>query len=76
MPRFIEDLTAAQVACLVRDGQLSAREVALTALDAVDQRDAEIHAFLQVTPELALAAADRARGPLLLRHHHRRGRAL
>lgn len=59
MPRFIEDLTAAQVAGLVRDGRLSAREVALAALDAVGQRDAEIHAFLQVTPELALAAADR-----------------
>lgn len=37
----------------------SAREVARAALDAIAERDGKIHAYLQVTDELALAAADR-----------------
>ena len=52
-------LTAAQTAGLVASGQVSAREVAQAALDAIAARDASVHAFLQVTPDLALATADR-----------------
>ena len=54
----LDTLTAAQVSALVRSGEVSAREVARAALDAQAARDGDVHAFLQVTPELALAAAD------------------
>lgn len=55
----IAALSAHQITSGIRDKEFSAREVAQSALDAVAQRDGEVHAFLQVTPELALAAADR-----------------
>ena len=58
MARTLDSLTAARIAALVRSGEVSAREVAQAALDAQAARDADVHAFLQVTPELALAAAD------------------
>lgn len=50
---------AAQIAQAVREGRVTAREVASASLDAIERRDPQVHAFLQVTPELALAAADR-----------------
>ena len=56
--RSLDALGAADLSRLVRAGEVSAREVAQAALDAVAARDDEVHAFLQVTPELALAAAD------------------
>ncbi|MEE8715787.1 MAG: Asp-tRNA(Asn)/Glu-tRNA(Gln) amidotransferase subunit GatA [Coriobacteriales bacterium] len=59
MSTSYDSLGAGQIARLVRDGEVSAREVAQAALDAVSARDGDVHAFLQVTPELALAAADR-----------------
>ena len=43
----------------VASGRFSAREAAQAALDAIEARDGEVHAFLQVTPELAFEAADR-----------------
>ena len=52
-------LTAHDIARGVAAGDFSAREVAEAALAAVDARDSEVGAFLQVTPELALEAADR-----------------
>ena len=58
MARTLDSLTASRIAALVRSGEVSAREVAQAALDAQAARDADVHAFLQVTPELALAAAD------------------
>lgn len=54
-----DSLSAAQIARGVAAGEFSAREVARAALSAVDERDAEVQAFLQVTPDLAYAAADR-----------------
>lgn len=56
------DLTTASVADIrsaIVSGELSARETAAAALDAIAARDGEVHAFLQVTPELAYEAADR-----------------
>lgn len=38
--------------------------------------DLVLHPDASTLEVLPWAAADRARGPLLLRHHHRRGRAL
>ena len=55
----LDTLTARQIAAGVRDGAFSATEVARAALDAIQARDTEVQAFLQVTPELALEAAAR-----------------
>jgi aspartyl-tRNA(Asn)/glutamyl-tRNA(Gln) amidotransferase subunit A len=59
LPVSYDALSAGQIARLVRSGQVSAREVAEAALEAISERDRDIHAFLQTTPELALQAADR-----------------
>ena len=52
-------LNARQIADGIAAGDFTAREVAEAALAAIDGRDDDVQAFLQVTPELALAAADR-----------------
>lgn len=59
MPQSYDTLSAAQIAAGVRDGAFSAVEVARAALEAVEAREPEVQAFIQVTPELALAAAER-----------------
>ena len=59
MPQSYDTLSAAQIAAGVRDGAFSAVEVARAALEAVEAREPEVQAFIQVTPELALAAAKR-----------------
>lgn len=50
---------AAELAAGVAAGAFSAAEVAAAALDATEQRDGGVRAFLHVTPELALDAAAR-----------------
>ncbi len=50
--------TAAQVSRDVRGQARSAREVLAATLAAIDERDAELHAFLHVDREGALARAD------------------
>ena len=50
--------TAAELAAAVRTGQRSAREVTEAALADVTARDGEIHAFLEVLGDEALAQAD------------------
>lgn len=59
MPLSLDTLSAAQIAAGVGSGEFSATDVARAALSAIDARDAEVRAFLQVTPELALDAAAR-----------------
>lgn len=59
MASSFDSLTAAQIAKGVRDGAFTAEEVARAALAAIDARESEVGAFLQVTPELALEAAAR-----------------
>ena len=56
---FLDTLSARQIAAGVATGDFSATEVARAALDAVAARDPEVQAFLQVSEELALAAAAR-----------------
>ncbi|MDX6769489.1 MAG: Asp-tRNA(Asn)/Glu-tRNA(Gln) amidotransferase subunit GatA [Elusimicrobiota bacterium] len=51
------DLTAAQIAAKVRQGDLTAEAVALAHLDRIDRHDGTVKAFLAVTKELALAQA-------------------
>ena len=55
----LDTLSAAQIAAGVTAGDFTATEVAHAALDAVESRDRAVQAFLQVAPELALAAAKR-----------------
>ena len=52
-------LPAAELSKLVTSKEVSAREVAQTMLDRIDALDAQIHAYNEVTPELALEAADK-----------------
>lgn len=54
----IDALSAAQIAAGVVAGDFSAREVAQAALANVESREGDVHAFLEVSGELALQAAD------------------
>ena len=53
----IDELSAAEIASGVKAGDFTATEVAEASLDAIYKREGEVQAFLQVVPELALAAA-------------------
>ncbi|MBE6469876.1 MAG: Asp-tRNA(Asn)/Glu-tRNA(Gln) amidotransferase subunit GatA [Coriobacteriaceae bacterium] len=59
MPFNLDDLTAAEIASGVAQGSFTATEVAHAALAAIDAREGAIGAYLELTPELALAAAAR-----------------
>ena len=54
----IDVLSAAQIAAGVAAGDFSAREVAQATLANVESREGDVHAFLEVSSELALQAAD------------------
>ncbi|MCI1998658.1 MAG: Asp-tRNA(Asn)/Glu-tRNA(Gln) amidotransferase subunit GatA [Olsenella sp.] len=54
-----DQLSAAQIAAGVRAGDFSATEVARASLDAVDAREPQVQAFLEVSSDLALKAAER-----------------
>ncbi len=58
MATFLDSLTASRIAAGVAAGDFTAREVAEASLDAIAAREPQVQAFLQVTSELALAAAD------------------
>src|SRR4051794_10974306 len=51
-------LPALEQARLVREGEVSARDLVEASLDAIEQLDPEINAFVQLTAEQALVAAD------------------
>lgn len=59
MTRSLDTLSASQIRDGIVAGDFTATEVAHAALDAVQQRDGSVQAFLQVSPELALEAAAR-----------------
>ncbi|MHB8741323.1 MAG: amidase, partial [Coriobacteriia bacterium] len=52
-------LSARQVRDGIVAGEFSAREAADAAYERIDALDGDVHAFLQLTPELAYEAADR-----------------
>jgi aspartyl-tRNA(Asn)/glutamyl-tRNA(Gln) amidotransferase subunit A len=54
------DLSIAQAAQELRRGSLSSRELALACLERIQRLDTRLHAFLTLTPEMALAQADQA----------------
>ena len=67
-PLLDEDATT--LAKLIRDGEVSAREITQATLERMDQREPHIHAFCTPTPDIALAQAKsvdakRARGDTL-----------
>ena len=53
----LDALSAARIAAGVAAGSFSAMEVAQASLDAIEARDGDVQAFLQVSADLALAAA-------------------
>ncbi|MDI6712789.1 MAG: Asp-tRNA(Asn)/Glu-tRNA(Gln) amidotransferase subunit GatA [Anaerosomatales bacterium] len=57
--RTLMHMTAARLRDAIARREVSAREVAEAALAQVEALDARVHAFNQVTPDLALAAAER-----------------
>ena len=52
-------LTVRQIRDGLTAGQFSARELADTAFAEIEEQDKDIHAFLELTPELAYAQADK-----------------
>jgi aspartyl-tRNA(Asn)/glutamyl-tRNA(Gln) amidotransferase subunit A len=73
VPGDLEELSVAQAAALLRSGQLSSVELTRHALDRIAAVDGELHSFVLVTGETALARAAAAddelrrgidRGPL------------
>ncbi len=52
-------VSAPEIRAGIIDGDFSAREVAESAFARIDALDAGVHAFNEVTPDLAFAAADR-----------------
>jgi aspartyl-tRNA(Asn)/glutamyl-tRNA(Gln) amidotransferase subunit A len=58
-PIDVANLTAAQIRSGIAGGEFSAVEVAQAALGRIEALDSDVHAFNQVTPDLALSAAEK-----------------
>lgn len=56
----LTDLPVTQALHLLRRGEISSRELTLACLARIDSLEPRLHAFLTLTPELALAQADAA----------------
>jgi aspartyl-tRNA(Asn)/glutamyl-tRNA(Gln) amidotransferase subunit A len=56
----LTDFTLLQAAAALRQGDVSSRALTQACLGAIEARDPALHAFLAVTPDLALDQADRA----------------
>ena len=73
-------LSLTEAAALLRSGDVSSVELTRVLLDRIGALDDQIHAFLTLTPELALqqvAGSRRRAAPCGLRNSHgREGRAL
>jgi len=54
------DLTLTQAAAALRRGEISSRQLALACLERIQHLEPVLHAFLTLTPELALAQAEAA----------------
>jgi amidase len=61
MDLSLMERSAAELAALVRDGQVSARELAEISLAAIEERNGEINAFIDVDADRTLAEADAVR---------------
>ncbi len=56
----LTDLTVRQSLDLLRSGEISSRELTEAALGAIDSLEPRLHAFITLTPELALRQAQAA----------------
>ena len=56
----LTDFTLHQAAAALRAGEASSRDLTQACLDRIAAADGDLHAFLSLTPDLALAAADSA----------------
>ncbi len=56
----LKELTLLQISRGLRSGEFSSREITLSCLECIGRLDLNLHAFLTVTPELALAQAEAA----------------
>jgi aspartyl-tRNA(Asn)/glutamyl-tRNA(Gln) amidotransferase subunit A len=54
------ELGIAQAAPLLRSGEISSRDLTKACLESIQNQDADLHAFLTLTPEEALFRANRA----------------
>jgi len=54
------ELSLDQMIRRLRNGEISSRELTLAFLRRIEQLEPRLHAFITLTPELALAQADRA----------------
>ena len=54
------ELGIAQAAALLRSGEISSRDLTKACLESIQNQDADLHAFLTLTPEEALFRANRA----------------
>ncbi|MBE0695682.1 MAG: Asp-tRNA(Asn)/Glu-tRNA(Gln) amidotransferase GatCAB subunit A, partial [Anaerolineaceae bacterium] len=57
---FQENFTVQELNNLLKTGQVSSRELTLQVLERVDRLEPRLHAFITLTPELALHMADNA----------------
>jgi len=56
----ITDLTLAQIVKALQEGDLSSRELTQAYLERIERLEPGLHAFITLTPELALSQADQA----------------
>ncbi len=54
---YVDELSAAEIVQGIQTGAFSAEEIARATLDAIEARDKQVQAFLEVSAELALQAA-------------------
>lgn len=54
----IQSMTAAEISKLVTSKEVKAREVAEAAIQRIEEVEGDIHAFNQITPDMALETAD------------------
>ena len=56
----MHEMTAWELAGLLQTGEVSAREVVAASYDRIDAVEESLKAFITLTPEAALAQAERA----------------
>ncbi len=69
----LSDLSVAEAVQALRSGALSSRELTAALLARIDRLEPRLHAFITLTPEKALAQADRADARLIAARRDARG---
>jgi len=66
----LTDLTLIQIVHSLRKGEFSSHELTWAYLERIDRLEPELHAFITLTPEMALAQATKADQCLAARRNH------